>query len=100
MKRAISKEHSRPSEKDALSGAHRAFTLGTAPPLRGASMLPPRPAAAELRRIGSSAALMKRLFLFASFVLAFAAGVAAQDQGQPATPAEQYQALLKEFQST
>ena len=43
---------------------------------------------------------MKRLFRYAGFVLAFvAAGVEAQDQGKPATPAEQYQALLKEFQT-
>ena len=43
---------------------------------------------------------MKGLLRYAGFVLAFvAAGVAAQDQGKPATPAEQYQALLKEFQT-
>jgi AhpC/TSA family len=43
---------------------------------------------------------MKRLFLTASFVLALVAtGVKAQDRGQSATPAEQYQALLKELQT-
>ena len=43
---------------------------------------------------------MNRLFRHAGCVLAFAAaGVAAQDQGKAAAPAEQYQALLREFQT-
>lgn len=44
--------------------------------------------------------IMNRLFRHAGCVLAFAAaGVAAQDQGKAAAPAEQYQALLREFQT-
>jgi len=42
---------------------------------------------------------MKRPVFYAGFLLALvAAGALAQDQGKPATPTEQYQALLKEFQ--
>jgi AhpC/TSA family protein len=42
---------------------------------------------------------MNWLFRYSGFALAMVAiGVAAQDQDKPATPAEQYQALLKEFQ--
>ena len=44
--------------------------------------------------------MMNRLFRHAGCVLALAAaGVAAQDQGKPAAPAEQYQTLLREFQT-
>jgi hypothetical protein len=44
---------------------------------------------------------MNRPLRYAGFVLGIlAAGVAAQDQGKPATPAEQHQALLKELQGS
>jgi len=43
---------------------------------------------------------MKRLFRYAGFVLGLgAAGLMAQEQSNEATPAEQYQALRKEFQT-
>jgi hypothetical protein len=42
---------------------------------------------------------MKRLLRYTGSILVFVAtGVVAQDEGKPAMPAEQYQALLKEFQ--
>jgi len=42
---------------------------------------------------------MKRLLQYTGWIFVFVgAGVAAHDEGKPSTPAEQYQALLKEFQ--
>jgi arylamine N-acetyltransferase len=56
-------------------------------------------AVAELGSFGGSATFMNRTLRYAGFVLGIlTAGVAAQDQGKPATPAEQHQALLKELQ--
>ncbi len=45
------------------------------------------------------AAFMKRLLRYTGWIFVFvAAGLAAPDEGKPATPTEQYQAILKEFQ--